>query len=127
MGVESKMGSGIKYDGPIRLPVLLIDGSKEEFRMKYTETESQRFYIIEKGTINKNDALVRMHSACNIAHIFGSLRCDCKEQLEMAKLNISKEGNGLLVYCLDHEGRGVGPKDHVRVYVMQDLGFDTVD
>jgi len=113
-------------DESIRLPILLKDGTNAEFKLNYIEIEKEAFYVVQFGKI-KEDALVRIHSACNLAHIFGSLRCDCKEQLDEALLRIVKNGSGLLIYCINHEGRSVGPKNHVRVYKMQDTGLDTVD
>ncbi|MDR2087513.1 MAG: bifunctional 3,4-dihydroxy-2-butanone-4-phosphate synthase/GTP cyclohydrolase II [Dysgonamonadaceae bacterium] len=70
--------------------------------------------------------LVRMHSSCVTGDIFGSLRCECGEQLHQAMELIEKEGKGAIVY-LNQEGRGIGLMDKMRAYKLQEQGMDTVD
>ena len=80
-----------------------------------------------KGDISDGEpVLVRVHSSCSTGDIFGSLRCECGEQLHLAMKMIEKEGRGAIVY-LNQEGRGIGLMDKIRAYKLQEGGLDTVD
>jgi 3,4-dihydroxy 2-butanone 4-phosphate synthase/GTP cyclohydrolase II len=90
-------------------------------------SNGQEHVVLKKGTWEKDEPiLVRVHSSCVTGDIFGSLRCECGDQLHHAMEMIEKEGKGVIVY-MNQEGRGIGLMNKIKAYALQEQGMDTVD
>ncbi len=82
--------------------------------------------LIKGDVTGEEPVLVRVHSSCATGDIFGSMRCECGEQLHRAMQAVDKEGRGAIIY-LNQEGRGIGLMEKIRAYKLQENGMDTVD
>jgi GTP cyclohydrolase II len=93
----------------------------------YDAKHDKEHTVVLKGDVaGARELPVRIHSQCHTGDVFGSLRCDCRDQLEAALRAIEAEGRGAVIY-LKQEGRGIGLLNKLKAYRLQELGLDTVE
>ena len=112
--------------GPFKLPIELPSGEIVFFTVNhyFMRNTGHRYYVVMKNE-KFNNPLLRIESICNYAHIFNSRRCDCRFQLFNALEKIYLEGDGLVIFCLDQNGKGIpeGTRGHALVYALGQLQY----
>ena len=129
---KSPQDRGIRRVASTNLPTVfgvfdLIGFERAGFdRANRAKRERETALVMMLGDLQDRVPLLRIHSQCLTGEVLGSLRCDCRGQLEIAMSTIAEQGFGLVIY-LHQEGRGIGLMAKLQAYALQDQGLDTIE
>jgi 3,4-dihydroxy 2-butanone 4-phosphate synthase/GTP cyclohydrolase II len=115
----------IELEAEAKLPTVYGDFVLQAYR---DGINKDTHLALIKGDVSGDEpVLVRVHSQCLTGDTFGSLRCDCGNQLQTAMKAVNEAGRGVILYLINHEGRGIGLVNKLRAYMLQENGRDTVE